>query len=228
MISLILAVNFFICIHMFISGTSLRDKLVARMGEKTYMALFSVLSVGGLVWVISAYGNAPYVELWGQVYTWRWLASLLILLAFLFVIIGMLTKSPTAVGGESLLEKEEAAHGILRITRHPFLIGTIIWSATHLIYNGDLGSAVFFGGFMVLSIFGMKSIDNKHERNYGANWLRFEKKTSILPFMAIWQNRNTLQFKEIGVWRIVVAIIAYAVVFKLHAVLFGVAPVVHV
>lgn len=176
--------------------------------------------------MITAYGKASYVELWGQVYTWRWLSSLLILLAFLFIVIGLLTKSPTAVGGESLLEKEEAAHGILRITRHPFLIGTTIWSFTHMIYNGDLASVIFFGGFLVLSVYGMLSIDNKHERNFGENWLRFEKKTSILPFLAIWQHRNTLEWKEIGIWRILVAIIAYVVVFKLHAVLFGVAPIV--
>lgn len=40
MISLILAVNFFVCIHMFISGTTLRDKLVERMGEKATWVCF--------------------------------------------------------------------------------------------------------------------------------------------------------------------------------------------
>lgn len=225
MISLILAVNFFICIHMFISGTGLRDKLVAKMGEKAYMLLFSGLSVFGLIWVILAYVSAPYFELWGQVYVGRLIASLLILLAFLFVLIGMLTKSPTAIGGESLLEKEDAPCGILRITRHPFLIGTTLWSATHLAYNGDLASVIFFGGFMVLSLFGTKSIDNKHMEKYGNNWQRYEEQTSTIPFVAILQGRNSFNVKEIGVWRIAVALIAFVAVFKFHALLFGVSAI---
>ncbi len=225
MISLGLAVIFFVGIHLFISGTTLRDKLVKRLGEKPYMALFSILSFIGLIWMIAAYHAAPYVELWGQVTSGRWLSSLLVLIAFLFIVPSMLSRNPTAIGGEALLKKEEPARGIFRITRHPFLMGFAIWSATHMIYNGDLSSNIFFGGFLLLSITGPAAIDKKLRISCGQDWSRFADKTSVFPFIAILDQRNTLEIRELLTWRLAVAIVVYVVVFKLHSFMFGVGPV---
>ncbi len=227
MISLILAVVFFVSIHLFVSGTSLRTKLVERLGEQAYMGLFSILSLVGLMWMIQAYyGQAPRIELWGQIYTGRILSSMLIFLAFMFMVPGLLTPGPTSVGGEQLFKDEQPARGILRITRHPFLSGMAIWSLTHLIYNGDLASFIFFGSFLVVATFGPKSIDNKQKLIYGDDWQRFADKTSILPFIAIIQKRNTLPLKELFTWKLAVAFVAFIVIFKLHVVMFGVAPII--
>lgn len=226
MISLILAVAFFLGIHLFISATSLRTLLVNRLGEKAYMAGFSLLSFIGLFWMITAYQGAPYIELWGQVMTARSLSSLLVLIAFLFLVLGLLSPNPTAIGGEALLKKEQPAQGIFRITRHPFLMGFALWAITHMIYNGDLSSNIFFGGFLVLSIVGPRAIDNKQSQSCGDDWQRFAARTSIIPFLAILQKRNTLQIKELLGWRLAVALVIYITVFKLHAWLFGVAPIV--
>ena len=224
MILLSLGVAFFVGIHLFISGTPLRDRLVEQIGEKPYMALFSILSLLGLAWMIAAYHTAPYVELWGQVTSGRWLSSLLVLIAFLFIILGMLSKNPTAIGGEALLAEVEPARGIFRITRHPFLMGFAIWSATHMIYNGDLGSNIFFGGFFILSVFGPCAIDKKLSTKQG--WANFSSKTSVFPFIAILDQRNSLELKELLTWRLAAAFVVYIVVFKLHVFMFGVAPVV--
>lgn len=224
MISLSLAVAFFVGIHLFISGTPLRDRLVAKMGEKPYMALFSILSLLGLVWMIAAYHHAPYVELWGQITSGRWLSSLLVLIAFIFVVLGMLSRNPTAIGGEKLLEKNDPARGIFRITRHPFLMGFALWSATHMIYNGDLGANIFFGGFFILSVFGPAAIDKKLSR--ADHWPNFADKTSVFPFIAILDQRNELVLKELLNWRLLAALVVYIAVFKLHVFMFGVAPIV--
>lgn len=224
MISLILGVCFFVGIHLFISGTGLRGELVQRYGERLYMAMFSLLSLLGLVWMIAAYHTAPYVELWGQLTGGRWLSSLLVLIAFLFIVPGMLSRNPTAIGGEALLGEEEPARGIFRISRHPFLMGFAIWSATHMIYNGDLSSNIFFGGFFILSVFGPCAIDKKLASQ--PDWQAFADKTSIFPFIAILDQRNTLEIKELLNWRLAAAIIVYIAVFKLHRFMFGVAPII--
>jgi len=75
-------------------------------------------------------------------------------------------------------------------------------------------------------VLGPKSIDNKQRRSCGEVWQRFADKTSILPFRAILQGRNRLDIKELGWWRIALALVIYIMVFKLHAMLFGVAPIV--
>ncbi|HEV7442844.1 MAG TPA: NnrU family protein, partial [Steroidobacteraceae bacterium] len=66
MYSLIAASAFFLLIHFGVSGTRLRDVLVARIGAGPYRGAFALASLVGLVWMSSTYGRAPTVDLWGQ------------------------------------------------------------------------------------------------------------------------------------------------------------------
>src|ERR1700736_1627323 len=74
MSSLIAASAFFLLIHFGVSGTRLRDVLVARMGAGPYQGVFALGSIIGILWMIHAYGRAPTVELWGQLLGLRPLA----------------------------------------------------------------------------------------------------------------------------------------------------------
>jgi uncharacterized membrane protein len=222
MLSLLLASVFFVGIHLFISGTSLRAAIIARIGELPYMGLFSLLSLGGIVWMCTAYGQAPDVELWGQMESLWWLALLLMVVAFLFAVVGITTPSPTAAGGEALLTKGDAAQGILRITRHPFLCGAAIWAATHLLVNGDLASLIFFGALLVLAVTGPISIDQKRARALGDQWGPFAAATSRLPFAAIAAGRNSFVLSELIGWRLALALVLCGVTFVLHDWIFGV------
>ena len=49
MIGLAAAAATFLAIHFVISGTRLRDAIVARIGQGPYMGLFALASVGALV-----------------------------------------------------------------------------------------------------------------------------------------------------------------------------------
>src|SRR5690242_2785439 len=119
--SLLAACVFFLGIHVVISGSPLRGVIVARSGERAYLGLFSLLSIAALVWLIRAYAQADRVWLWGAPPVVRWAAPVLVLIAFVFVVIGLTTPSPTAVGSEARLDAAEPAQGILRVSRHPFL-----------------------------------------------------------------------------------------------------------
>jgi uncharacterized membrane protein len=224
MISLVLACAFFVGIHVFISGTRLRDSLVAQIGEQGFRGLFSLLSLVGMVWMCWAYGHAPTIELWGKTNAFRPLALGLVLLAFLFVGIGLTTPSPTAVGGESQLDQAEPARGILRITRHPFLWGVALWAFTHLILNGDAASFVLFGAVLALALVGPASIDAKRQRAFAGKWGRFAAVTSNVPFAAIIEGRNVLRIDELGLWRVGVGLTLFVVLLFSHRWLFGVSP----
>jgi uncharacterized membrane protein len=93
-----------------------------------------------------------------------------------------------------------------------------------LAFNGDLASLVFFGAFLILSLAGPASIDKKRKEVFGADWDRFAAVTSIIPFMAIIQERNSLQLGELGWWRPVVAVIVFGIFLDIHRYLFGVSP----
>lgn len=228
MLSLIAASGFFVLIHFGVSGTRLRDVLVARLGAGPYRGAFAVASLIGIVWMTTAYRRAPAVDLWGQLIGLRPLAFALVLIAFLFVGIGLATPSPTRVGMETkLAQGTEIVRGIVRITRHPFLWGVGLWAFVHLIVNGDLASVILFGSLLLLALGGTVSIDAKRRRSFGDQWSQFVQATSNVPFAAIAAGRNQLRpaVREIGILRPVIAIAAYALFFVFHGRLLG-APLV--
>lgn len=219
MLDLIAASAFFVLIHFGVSGTRLRDALTARFGESPYRGAFWLASILGIVWMIYAYRHAPTVPLWGPFLGFRPAADVLVFIALFFVVTGIATPSPTVAGKESTLAQgPNIARGMIRITRHPFLCGVALWALTHLLVNGDLASLILFGSLLVLALGGPLSIDAKRKRKFGTQWTQFANVTSVIPFAAIASGRNRLApaVAEIGAWRLLAAIVVYAVAFYLH------------
>lgn len=224
MLQLVLAAVFFVGIHFVISGSRLRDALVAKFGEKLFRAGFSLLSLFGIWWLAHAYRAAPYIDTWGQLQWFKPVAGLLMLPAFVLVVLGIATPSPTVVGGEGVLQQGDAVRGILRVTRHPFLWGVALWALVHVIANGDVAALILFGSLLLLAVGGTYSIDDKRLRLYGETWEKFLLNTSSVPFLAITEKRNRLDLKEIG-WRWpLVATVVYMAMLHFHKIIFGVSP----
>lgn len=214
---LIAACAYFLLIHFGVSGTRLRDALTGRLGEQAFRGLFSLASIAGIAWMVYAYRRAPLMPTWGFVAGFRPAAYVLVCIAFLFAVVGILTPSPTQVGMESRLDPA-AARGMVRITRHPFLWGVGLWALTHLIVNGDAASLILFGTLLVLAIGGTASIDAKRRRAYPEQWPKFARATSSVPFAAIARGDNRLgpAWAQIGLWRLLAALVLYAAAFYLH------------
>lgn len=224
MTQLIFAALFFLGLHFGVAGTALRMRLIDRLGERVYRIAFSSLSLLGLFWLIYAYRGAGYVETWGQLAWFKPFAAILMLAAFLFAVLGLTTPNPTAVSGEKLLASDAPAVGVMRITRHPLLWGVAIWAFTHLVANGDAASLVLFGSLLLLVLAGMPSIDAKRRKTYGEHWQHFAGATSVIPFMAIREGRNRLEWREIKPWQLAVAVVAYFAMLHFHKAWFGVSP----
>ena len=223
MTSLVLAALTFTALHLLVSGTRLRDALVARLGEGTYRGLFSLASAVVLGWLIWSYGQVrqpaatPLME-------WRWLAAALLFVAFVFIVLGLLTRGPTIVGAEHLLKKEAPARGIHRVTRHPFLWGIALWAAVHAVFNPETANLVFFGTFVVVAMVGTFSLDAKRARMFGEAWQRYAAQTSNIPFAAVAQKRNQLVMGELGLPALGAALTAFVAFALLHARFFGLPP----
>jgi uncharacterized membrane protein len=227
MTSLLAAATFFVLLHLVVSGTRVRDGLVARIGAGPYMGLFSLASVAGLTWLGFAFAQARG-EAWNTAY-WqvgdasRQVQLVLQLLAMLLIVPGLTTPNPTSVRQEGALERPDVIKGMLRITRHPFLWGVAIWALGHLVVNGERASLVLFGAMLFLALFGTASIDAKRKRALGATWDGFAAQTSNVPFAAILAGRQKLSLSEIGWWRILLGVVIWAALAWGHPYLFGVA-----
>jgi uncharacterized membrane protein len=223
MTGLIAAACLFLGIHLAVSGTKLRDVLTGAMGEKPYLGLFVASSLGALVWLCIAYNRAcagtdnPVLFEPGQML--RNGAIPVLALAFALAVPGVLMGNPTSAGQENA-----GIGGVLRITRHPFLWGTTLWSGFHLVGSGTLASTVFFATFFVLGTVGTLTIDAKVRRKRPAHWQAISAQTSNIPFAAIAAGRNKFVPAEYFDWRFSVATVLFAVLLYFHNDLFSMSP----
>jgi uncharacterized membrane protein len=227
MTMLIVAAIAFLAIHLLVSGTRVRDAIVRVIGERPYLGLFSAASLAIIVWLVMAYNAAhagPDNRSLYDLGHMRDLGIPIVALAFLLGAQGLLIRNPTAVQQDAAVDKEGVIRGVLRITRHPFLWGVVLWSGFHLLANGDLASVIFFGTFFVTALLGTFSIDAKLRRRLGPAWEAFAAKTSNVPFAAVAAGRNTLNIGESLGWRFGVALLLFVIMLFAHPRLFGVSP----
>ena len=220
---LIIAALIWLGIHFGIAGTRLRDGVVARIGERPFRGLFSLLSILAIVFLVWSWGRASTTPLWYAPAWLRWVLVAAMPVAFVLFVASVSQRNPTMISGEAAMAQPPT--GILRITRHPMLWSFALWAAVHIAGNGDSAAIVFFGTFLVTALAGMPSIDAKLARRDPAAWQALSATTSIVPFAAIAQGRNQFVPAEIGWLQVLIAVVAWAVVLSLHSWLFGVAPV---
>jgi uncharacterized membrane protein len=210
----------FLATH-FIASTPLRGALVRGIGERGYLAFYSLLAFATLGWMIWAYNHAPLEPMWVGV---RWLPAVVMPFAFVLLACGLLSRNPTLVGAQGLLRSAEPARGIIRITRHPVMWSLMLWSLAHLLARGERMASVFFGGFLALAALGALVLDQRKARTLGEDWKRFEAVTSYMPFGAILRGKNRLNAGEIGWRNPAIGLALYALFFWFHPALFGVRP----
>lgn len=221
MINLTAAAASFLGIHLLVSGTGLRAIITARIGEKRYVPLFALASLAALVWMCIAYNGASKANtvLFVPPDVVKSLGVVVIAAAFALAVPGVLRGNPTSAGQEAA-----RINGILRVTRHPFLMGTALWAAFHLVAMGTLAATIFFATFLILAVFGTHAIDRKAEHRRPSAWPQIAAKTSVVPFAAITEKRNRFLAPEIIDWRMTVAAVVFGLLLTFHQTLFSAAP----
>lgn len=215
---LALASLVFLATH-YIASTPLREVLVARIG-KAYLALYSLVALATLGWMIWAFYHTQFINLWYAV-AWRPVPLVVMPFALVFVVCALTTPNPTAVGKSRLLKSAQPARGILRVTRHPLMWGFALWAVSHIVARGDAAAAIFFGTFAVLAISGAWRMDRRKAATLGESWAHFAAVTSNVPFAAIASGRNKFKLAEIGWWKIALGLALYVVFLVFHYQLFG-------
>ncbi len=209
--------------HFLLSSSPIRATLVRQSGERLFLTYYSVVMTVLFVWMLFAYGNAPFEELWTDIVVLEWLPAVVMPVALILAICGLTTSNPTMAGSDALTAGRDPTQGIMRVTRHPFLNGVALWAVAHLLANGDTASLIMFGGLLILSTVGMWHIDKKKEAQHGAEWGPVMLTTSAVPFFALLQKRARFDWAGIGWWRLAVTIVLYLAFVWAHPLVFGVA-----
>jgi uncharacterized membrane protein len=114
-----------------------RTATIARVGEKSWKGVYSLLSIAGFVLIVIGYGaarQAPMVLYSPPVWT-RHLAALLTIPAFVLVAAAYVP-----------------LNSIKRAVGHPMVAGVKLWALAHLLANGALADVLLFGGFLVWAV----------------------------------------------------------------------------
>jgi uncharacterized membrane protein len=221
---LVMAALIWIGVHIGIAGTSVRDLVVARIGDSAFRGLFSLVSIAALIFLVRAWSTSGTKLIWFTPDWLRWILVVAMLPAFVLFVASVSQPNPTMIGPSGAVARPP--RGVTRVTRHPMLWSFAIWAAVHVIGNGDSASIVFFGAFLITALAGMPSIDAKLARRDQATWQALSAATSIVPFATIVAGRNRFVPPEFGWVAPVVGVVAWVVLLVLHPVLFGAAPVV--
>ncbi len=223
---LILGMLGFVGGHFLLSWPPVRGKIVGAIGEAAFAVVYSAFAAVCLVAAVHGYRESPPYLLWNLGVAGRWVPVLVMPVALVLAVLGLTTRSATAVGGDRALAQGLAPRGIFTVTRHPFLWGVGLWALAHLAPNGDVPSLVFFGGFAVLAFGGMAAIDHKRAVKSGAAWRKYAADTSVVPFGAAARGR-AIDWGGIGWVRPVAALVLYLALFHGHRWLFGVSALPH-
>jgi len=223
MLLLALACAFFLCLHLFIAGTTVKSRLIARTGAPVYYGLFGLASLLGMAGMFFAYfdsmGDPLNTQVWHAPHWLKYVALVVNFLAVQLIVVGLLSPSPVRLKPEAQ-QPDLPISGIIRVSRHPVLAGLSLLAVMHMACNGNLAAWIFFGTVLVLGYLGAYNIDLRREERLGAHYRTILKHTSFLPFVAIAQGRTRFDFLELGLLRLLVGTSAFAVLATLHELLF--------
>ena len=138
MVVLVLGLLIFLASHgLRIFASDWRRAQIARMGEGPWKALYSLVSLVGLVLIVWGYGLARQdpIVLWDPPVWTRHIAVTLNLIAFILLAAFLVP-----------------AGRIKARLGHPMLLSVKVWAFAHLIANGTLADLLLFGSFLAWAI----------------------------------------------------------------------------
>jgi uncharacterized membrane protein len=131
-------------VHLVPSATpGLRQGLVDRLGFDGYRGVFSLSLLAALALIVYGWRSSQPSSLYLPPADLR--PAALVLMALAFICLGA-SQRPTRIG---------------RIVRHPQLTGLLLWSASHLMTNGDNRSLILFAGMGAWAILEMILISRR-------------------------------------------------------------------
>lgn len=222
MIEVACALAAFLAAHVVPASPQLRARLVGLLGRGPYLAIYSLTSLALFAWLVVAVRRVDTMELW-VVAPWQWCVPLALMpLALFLIVAGLLEPSPLSVS----LRSGHALGPVTAITRHPVLWGFLLWAASHVPPNGDLGSVVLFGTMAAFSLVGLPLLDAKARRRLGSErWQSMSRSTSVIPFVALLAGRATFVPSRWLALAAVLSLAVYAwVLAQGHALLVGPDP----
>jgi uncharacterized membrane protein len=177
---------------------ALRLRMEKYIGARAYRVLFALVSLTLAVVMIIYFFNHRYdgVQLWQvqDVSGIKLVVSVLSVISFIFLYPATFNLLEVAAIAKPQVHLYET--GIIRIARHPQMVGQIIWCIAHTLWIGSSFMVVTSLGLILHHLFGVWHGDRRLLARYGEAFEKVKERTSIIPFKAIWEGRQELKLSE--------------------------------
>ncbi|WP_208821887.1 NnrU family protein [Tolypothrix sp. PCC 7910] len=179
-------------------GAALRPVAEKYLGSRLYRILFALVSLPLAVILIIYFFNHRYdgLQLWQvkdvpgvQILVW-------VLSAISFIFLYPATFNLLEIAAIQKPEVHLYETGIIRISRHPQMVGQIIWCVAHTLWLGTTFTLVTSIGLVLHHLFGVWHGDRRLTQRYGEAFEVVKQRTSIIPFLAIIDGRQSLKLQE--------------------------------
>lgn len=169
-----------------------------KIGARLYRVLFALISIPSAVVLIVYFFNHRYDGLilwqWHEITGIKTVVWTLSAISFLFLYPSTFNLLEIAAVTKPEVHLYET--GIIRISRHPQMVGQVIWCIAHSLWLGTSFMLVTSFGLIAHHIFAVWHGDRRLENRYGEAFLKVKERTSIIPFVAILDGRQKLQWRE--------------------------------
>jgi uncharacterized membrane protein len=177
---------------------ALRPWAEKKIGARLYRVIFALVSLPLAVVLIVYFINHRYdgLQLWQvqgssivQPIVWSLSA-----ISFLFLYPATFNLLEIAAIQKPAVYLYET--GIIRITRHPQMVGQVIWCIAHTLWLGTTFTLLTSIGLVLHHLFGVWHGDRRLLARYGSAFEAVKARTSVIPFWAIVQGKQTLKLEE--------------------------------
>lgn len=197
---------------------ALRPKAEKLIGARLYRVLFALVSLPLAVILIVYFFNHRYdgIQLWQLqgIPAVKPLVWILSAISFLFLYPATFNLLEIAAIQKPQVHLYET--GIIRITRHPQMVGQVIWCIAHTLWIGTSFTLLTSIGLVLHHLFGVWHGDRRLQARFGESFETIKSRTSILPFLAILQKRQTLDLLEFLRPSYVGVVIFTTLLWKIH------------
>ncbi|MBE9076213.1 hypothetical protein IQ241_02695 [Romeria aff. gracilis LEGE 07310] len=177
---------------------ALRSRGEKLIGPRAYRVLFALVSLPLAVVLVAYFIAHRYdgVRLWN----WQGVSGLpavvWLLSAISFVFLYPATFNLLEIAAIQKPEVHLYETGIIRITRHPQMVGQVIWCVAHTLWLGTSFMLVTSAGLIAHHLFAVWHGDRRWGERYGAAFEAVRDRTSVVPFQAVWQGKQQLKLQE--------------------------------
>jgi uncharacterized membrane protein len=166
---------------------ALRLQAEKKVGPRPYRVLFALVSISLAVVLITYFLNHRYdgVQLWQLQGLPGLESSVWILSAISFIFLYPSTFNLLEIAAIQQPKVHLHDAGIVRITRHPQMVGQVIWCFAHTLWIGTTFTLATSLGLIGYHLFAVWHGDRRLKIRYGDAFEAVKAQTSILPFWAI-------------------------------------------